>query len=117
EARGVREAGILRRTSLREDLARLGRLVRERGVTRLLVGLPRNLDGSEGPQARRTRRFAAALAEALALPLALGDEYATSQQATEELGLGGRPLQGRERGLVDARAAALILERYLAAGA
>jgi putative Holliday junction resolvase len=114
-ARGVREAGVLRRSSLREDLARLGQVARERGATRLVVGLPRNLDGSEGMQARRARRFAAALAKALALPVALWDEYATSQQATAELGLAGRPLSAREHGQVDARAAALILERYLAA--
>ena len=115
--RGVREAGVLRRTRLAEDLARLGRLARERGVTRLLVGLPRNLDGSEGPQAQRVRDFVVALTEALGLPVALWDEYATSQEATAALGLGGRPLSARERGLVDARAAALLLERYLGAGA
>ena len=114
--RGVREAGVLRRSSLREDLARLGQVARERGVTRLVVGLPRNLDGSEGLQARRARRFAAALAKELALPVALWDEYGTSLQATDELGLEGRPLSARERGQVDARAAALILERYLAGG-
>jgi putative Holliday junction resolvase len=113
--RGVREAGILRRGSLADDLARLKRLVSERGVTRLVVGLPRNADGSEGPQARRTRRFVSALGGELGLPVDLWDEYGTSQQATETLGLGGRPLNPRERGLVDSRAAALILERYLAA--
>ncbi len=113
---GVREAGVLRRTALARDLARLAHLAAERRVTRLLLGLPRNLDGSEGPQARRTRRFAQALEQALGLPVVWQDEYGSSQQATRELGLEGRPLGVRERGQVDARAAALLLERYLAQG-
>lgn len=117
ERQGVREAVVLRRRSLPADLARLAHLVRERGIRRLLVGLPRNLNQSEGPQAERTRRFAEALEQALGLPLVLWDEYETSVRATEELGLAGRPLSPRERGRVDARAAALLLERYLAAGA
>ena len=47
------------------------------------------------------------------VPVVLHDEYESSVEATAELGLGGRPLSERERGLVDARAAAITLRRYL----
>jgi putative Holliday junction resolvase len=113
EARGVRDEGYLRRTSSAEDVQRLARIASERGVTTVVVGLPRNLDGSEGKQAKRARRFARALAQAVAVPVVLHDEYETSVEATTELGMMGRPLSERERGLVDSRAAAITLRRYL----
>ena len=47
------------------------------------------------------------------MPVVLHDEYESSVEAAAELGLGGRPLSERERGLVDARAAAITLRRYL----
>ncbi len=116
-ARGVRDAGVIRRASRAEDVQRLAGIVAERGVTRVVVGLPRNLDGSEGPQAALSRRFAAALGRAVAARVELFDEYETSQEATAELGLGGRPLDPRERGKVDSRSASIILRRYLDARA
>ena len=113
EERGLREEGHLRRTSRAEDLRRLARIVAERGATLVLVGLPRNIDGSEGPQAKRARRFAKELAGTVGVPVVLEDEYDSSVEATAELGLGGRELSERERGLVDARAAAIVLRRHL----
>ena len=112
-ARGVRDAGVIRRASRAEDVQRLAGIVAERGVTRVVVGLPRNVDGSEGPQARLSRRFAGALGHAVAAPVELFDEYETTQEATAELGLGGRPLDSHERGRVDSRSAAVLLRRYL----
>jgi putative Holliday junction resolvase len=114
-ARGARDAGVLRRFSRAEDLRRLATIVAERDVTRVVVGLPRNLDGSEGPQARAARRFAAALGRAVAVPVDLFDEYETTQEATAELGLEGRPLDASDRGRVDSRSATIVLRRYLAA--
>jgi putative pre-16S rRNA nuclease len=110
---GVRDAGVLRRTSRAEDVKRLAGIVAERGVTRVVVGLPRNIDGSEGPQAALSRRFAAVLGRAVAVRIELFDEYETTQEATAELGLEGRPLDSRKRGRVDARSATIILRRYL----
>ncbi len=115
--RGVRDAGVIRRASRAEDVQRLAGIVAERGLTRLVVGLPRTLDGSEGPQAKASRRFAAALERAVDARVELFDEYETSQEAPAELGLGGRPLDARERGRVDSRSAAIILRRYLDARA
>jgi putative holliday junction resolvase len=113
EARGVRDEGYLRRGSSAEDIRRLARIVVERGATTVVVGLPRNLDGSEGKQAKRARRFARTLALSVTVPVVPHDEYETSIEATAELGLGGRPLSERERGFVDSRAAAITLRRYL----
>lgn len=111
--RGLREIGVVRATSRTETLAKLSQVVAERRAQRVVVGLPLNEDGTEGPQAARARRFVAALARALPVPVDLVDEHGTSQEATAALGLGGRPLSNRQRGRVDARAAALLLRRYL----
>ncbi len=111
----VRDEGFIRRTSLADDLRRLAHIVRERGVGRIVVGLPLNADGTVGPQARRARRFARALAGAVAVPVEMLDETDTTLEAIAELGLAGRPLGPRERGLVDSRSAAILLRRYLAA--
>jgi putative holliday junction resolvase len=116
--RGVRDVAALRRTSLAEDVRRLTAIARERGVGLVLVGLPLNADGSGGPQARLTRRFATALAGSLREPkiaVEMADETDTSVEATAELGLAGRPLTDRERAAVDSRAAAILLRRYLEA--
>lgn len=113
-AQGIRDEGVLRRASLAEDLRRLAHIIAERGVGRVVAGLPLNADGTEGPQARRARRFAGALARAVAAPVDLYDERETTLEATASLGLAGRPLDDRERGQVDARAAAILLRRYLA---
>lgn len=114
-ARGARDVGILRRTSRAEDFRRLAGIVAERGITRIVVGLPRNDDGSEGSQAKLSRRFAAALGRAVAVPVELFDEYETTHEATAELGLAGQSLGARDRGKVDARSATIILRRYLSA--
>ncbi len=89
-------------------LAWLERIVAERGVTVVVVGLPLRADGGEGDIAAQARRFANRVRDALALPVHLLDERYTSQQA--ERILVGR---GRPREMVDALAAELILQTYL----
>lgn len=94
------------------DLAHLRALVEEWGIGEVVVGLPRNMDGTVGPQAEAARELARELGEALGLPVALWDERLTTQAATRflmEAGLSRR----RRRGRVDAVAAALILQGYL----
>lgn len=115
---GVRDEGILRRKSLDDDVRRLSEIVAERKVDLIILGLPLNDDGSEGPQAKIVRRFwrklEAALAErSVVIPVLLFDETDTTVEATEKLGFLGRPLSERERGRVDARSASVLLERYL----
>ncbi len=113
--RGIRDEAALRRTSPAEDVRRLTAIARERGARLVLVGLPLNADGSAGPQARLTRRFATALAGSLReleVAVQLVDETDTSVEATADLGLAGRPLTDRERAAVDSRAAAILLRRH-----
>jgi putative Holliday junction resolvase len=101
----------LRRGRFPEDLEQLRRLVNQRRVRALVVGLP--LDAQQQPteQALHCRRYGERLARALALPLAWVNEYASSWAAAERHGL-----QGDRSGALDSAAAALLLEQWLQEG-
>lgn len=94
------------------DLAHLRALVEELGVAEVVVGLPRNMDGTIGPSAEAARELAEDLRTALGLPVSLWDERLTTQAATRALTEAGVSRR-RRRGRVDAVAAALILQGYL----
>jgi putative Holliday junction resolvase len=95
-----------------QDLAALCEVVEERGIVRIVVGLPIHLDGRASPGSQAARGFADALGEAAGVPVDLLDERWTSQAA--ELSLseskGGRK---KRREAVDAVAATLLLRVYL----
>ncbi len=91
-------------------LALLADLARDRGATGVVVGLPLTADGREGDLARRARRFADRVAEALGLPVTLCDERYSSQEAARAIATRGRPAR---RGEVDAVAAQIILQQHL----
>lgn len=93
-------------------LAALAALAKENGVERLAVGLPKNMDGSEGERAALCRDFAARLAEATGLHADLWDERRTTVDAHRILSDNGRFGKKRKE-QVDAVAASLILEGYL----
>ena len=104
-------AALQRRTPA-ADLAALTTLIADRDVQRIVVGLPLNMDGSEGPMAREVRAFAAALGAALALPVTLEDERLSTDEAESFLGQAGlRPSERRR--LRDSVAAAVILNAVL----
>lgn len=103
--------GVYRRRRLSDDVAHVVDLVHEYDVERVIVGLPRNMNGSEGPQAEKTREFALALADN-GLDIAMWDERLTTVQATRILE-GRRVKRRRIQEQVDALAAALILDSYL----
>lgn len=100
----------LQRTNLAADLEQIRRLAAAEGATTLVMGLPRNMDGSEGPQAQAARAFGDRLAVS-GLAVVFQDERLTSWQAAEQIG----PRRGRERrsGELDSAAARLILQEYL----
>ena len=86
---------------------------RELGAREIVVGLPRNMDGSEGESARGAREFAAALQEAAGLPVTMRDERLTT--VTAHGYLNETNTRGKKRkAVVDAVAAVVILEEYLA---
>lgn len=98
------------------DLARLRELAETWEVTRAVVGLPLNMDGTEGSSARLARAFAARLAAALAVPVDLFDERLSTFEAEQRLR--ERGVSAREqRPLIDAEAAAVILQGWLEAQA
>ena len=90
----------------------LGQIVRQREATLLVVGLPYTLDGSFGAQARRVQKFAKRLAKALDLPVTYMDERLTSVEAEQQLQAERRPV-AKNKGLIDRRAAAIILQQWL----
>lgn len=101
---------VLQRRSKAEDLERLARLALEQRAVGLVAGHPLNVDGSAGPQAQQAARYARRAAGHLGLPLALWDEYGSSQEAAARLA--HAPKQRRQMAL-DAEAAAVILQDYL----
>jgi putative Holliday junction resolvase len=93
-------------------LARLRQLIREKEIDLILVGLPRNMDGSYGPAAETVQAFVTALKDAVVVPIKTWDERLTSAQANRVLIQGGaRRAKRREK--VDQTAAAILLQSYL----
>ena len=105
----------LGRRSLEADLERIGELVAGEEAELVVIGLPLNMDGSEGPQAAAARDFGERLA-AIGLQVAYVDERLTSWQAAEQLADEGRRVR-RRSGELDSAAARLILQEYLDAHA
>jgi len=100
------------RTRVRDDVAHIGRLAAAHGVGLVLLGLPLNLDGSEGPQAAYVRDFGRRLETRAGLRVAYWDERLSSFEAAEILA--GQPAQRqREKGDIDRVSAALLLQEYL----
>lgn len=101
-------------TLSRDDdlMVRLAGLIDETGAQRLVVGLPLLMDGREGAQARKVRRFASELEESLNLPVTMVDERLTTREAQALMAEAG--LERRERKeAADRVAAALILRAYM----
>ena len=102
----------LRRTDPSRDLSALRDVIASRQIERLVVGLPLNMDGSEGGMANEARRWAEQLAAALELPLIMEDERLSTDEAEAWLQQAGlRPPERRK--LRDSVAAAVILRGVL----
>lgn len=97
---------------LNEFFNQLEKLITEREVARLVVGMPRNMNGTFGPAAEKVNNFVAKLKERISLPVHIVDERLTSTQANRSLTQAG--VKGKKkRESVDAAAAALILQSFL----
>jgi putative Holliday junction resolvase len=106
---------IIGRTDDGRALEAIADIIEKNGAKRVIVGLPRSLDGSLGKQAEKVRDFAGRLAERIKVPLDYRDERLTTVMARRlKRASGGRKGRGKPR--YDAQAAALILQSYLDEG-
>lgn len=94
------------------DVEAIGAYVRELGITVIVVGLPKNMDGSLGPSAQAAQGFARLLHERLDVPVHLWDERLTSLAAERALLSAGMRRQAR-RAVLDRVAATMILQGFL----
>ncbi len=93
-------------------ITEITRLAQEYGVEELVMGFPKNMDGTEGPRAELYRAFAQQLAEAAGLQPVLWDERRTTVEAHNILHATGKRMKQHKKN-VDAVAATLILDGYL----
>lgn len=96
-----------------KTIAEIQKLIAANGVTEIVVGLPRNMDGSEGARAELCREFAQKLSDATGIEIKMWDERRTTVEAHNILSMHNYHGQKRKN-TVDAVAASLILEGYLA---
>ena len=119
ERRLVTPLSTFARRTWAEDVARVARVIEEREVAGLVVGLPFNMDGSAGPMAQAARALARNLDAAFGRPVLLQDERLTSFAVRDAIEEGRLPRPRRKDEPLDHYAAAVILEdalRALAAG-
>jgi len=99
-------------TNLNQLLERVSGWIEVEGIETVVIGLPRRLDGAEGPAARRARRFARLLGQRVSVPIEMVDEWLTTTEARGRLrdqGLSDK--QARTR--VDSAAATVLLQSWL----
>jgi putative Holliday junction resolvase len=117
---------VIVRRGADHDFRQIADVVRREGAVRLVVGLPKTLNGEVGPQARRVQRWAERLAPHLDVPIVFADERYSTAEARRRLAGTGLPDDRGQRGgraartgagragtAIDAAAAAVILQDYL----
>ena len=102
----------VRRTRFATDAERLEEIIAGRGIAAIVLGLPRNMDGSEGPRCQSTRAFARNLAARISQPIAFWGERLTTVAAERAL-LAADSSRKRRRQVIDKVAAAFILQGAL----
>jgi putative Holliday junction resolvase len=108
-AQGMR---VLTRSGLDDDLEVIKKLMVEERASSIVVGLPKNMDGSLGEAAQKVLSFAKKMEESLSVPVVLWDERWTTAEATRLL-LDADLSRSKRRKVVDKLAAVLILQGYL----
>jgi putative Holliday junction resolvase len=96
----------------KDFLSRLKGIIKEKQVELILVGMPRNMDGSYGVAALKVQEFVAVLKEAIVIPIKTWDERLTSVQANRFL-IQSEVRREQRKGKVDQAAAAILLQSYL----
>ena len=103
---------VYKSVSLQKDVEYFVKLVKEKEVEKIVLGLPLNMDGSEGERAKRTRIFGEMLEKACSVPVVYQDERLSSVEAENYL-LVGDVRRDKRKNLIDKVAATIILEDYL----
>lgn len=103
---------VIRRASRAQDIARLQELIEANDVSQIVVGLPKNMDGSIGARAQTCQSFALELEKALGLPVILWDERLTTVAAERTL-LSADVSRKKRKQVIDKLAASLILQAFL----
>ena len=96
-------------------LERLKQILQEKEIDLVLIGMPRNMNGTYGPAAQKAEAFAAVLRNAITIPIKMRDERLTSLQANKMM-IQGKVRRDKRKEKVDQMAAALLLQSYLDAG-
>ena len=96
-------------------LERLRKLLLEKEIDLILIGMPRNMDGSYGPAAQKVETFVGVLKTAITVPIKLWDERLTSKMANRVM-IQGNVRRDKRKEKVDAMAAAILLQSYLDMG-
>ncbi|MEK9797512.1 MAG: Holliday junction resolvase RuvX [Alphaproteobacteria bacterium] len=103
----------IRRTKFTADAKQLLEIITEKNVGGIVLGLPRNMDGTEGPRAQSTRAFAQNMIGKTNLPIAFWDERLTSAEAERVL-IDQADMTRKRRGeVIDKMAAAIILQNFM----
>ena len=106
------EAWTMEEWNMERACTRIIDEAQKRNVERFVLGLPKNMDGSEGPRAEISRKFAKMLEDGCGIPVTLWDERRSSIEAHAILHASGKKERAHRR-TVDAVAASIILEGYL----
>ena len=105
-------SGYILRTKLKEDVGKVLKQVVEKGASEIIVGIPLSLNGHGGPQAKKTIRFVNVLKQQTDLPITMVNEQYSTKEATQLMQRSGMT-PSKNRGALDAAAAAVILQDYL----
>jgi len=97
---------------LKALIEKLKVLIREKEVIMILVGIPRNMDGSYGPSAEKAQDFTRRLTELLTVPIKTVDERLSTVEAQRKLQEAGKN-QKQQRSIIDSSSAVVILQSYL----
>ena len=101
-----------RESKLRQTLSEIAEIVEQYRIEKIVMGLPLNMDDTEGDRAAKTRDFAEKLKLRVAVPIEFTDERLTTMEAEEILDQSGIP-RSEQKKVSDQVAAQLILEQYL----
>ncbi len=106
-------AGVIESKSMEKTAEQIARASRAQEAGLIVIGLPKNMDGTEGARAQKSRRLAEALRAAVSVPVELWDERRTTVSAANILSENGTYGKKRKK-VLDSVAATVILESYLA---